>query len=180
MGVQLQQPLTTAAPRVSLTRNEIGRILGVGVLGYLLSSVGVWLAARHYHWSLGRAFRRWDSLHYLDIARHGYPAAPLPAHGPVPRSDWAFFPGYPLAIKGLHLLAVPWSAAGWIINGGCGLAALVVVALVVRHWWSPEVAVRTANALALFPGSAVLVMAYSEGLFLLLASSTMLALTRRR
>lgn len=180
MAVEVEQPVGSTAVRPGLGRPEVLRIVGVGLLGYLLSSLGVWLAARHYHWSVAYAFRRWDSVHYLDIARHGYPALRLSSSGPVPRSDWAFFPAYPLTIRAVHLLAVPWTVSGWVVNAGCGLAAFVVIVLVVRHWWSDQVAVRTAHAVALFPGSAVLVMAYSEGLFLLLASSTLLAVTRRR
>src|SRR3954447_6392247 len=96
-------------------------ILATGLFSYLLSGFGTWLAARPHHWSLGFALRRWDGVHYLTIAQSGYPTAPMPAHGPVPRSDWAFFPGYPLGIRGLHELGVPWHVAGWAINGGSGL-----------------------------------------------------------
>ena len=154
------------------------RVLGTGLLGYLLSGVGTALAARRYHWPLAHAFQRWDSVHYLTIAEHGYHATRLPLHGPVHRLDLAFFPGYPLSIRALHWLALPWTWAAWMVNAGCGLAALLVIAAVVRHWYGDPVASRSAQAVALFPGAAVLVFAYSEGLFLLLAASCLLAVTR--
>lgn len=157
-----------------------GIVLATGVFGYLVSSLGTWLAGRQRPWDWDYAFRRWDSAHYLTIAVRGYPAGPMPKHGPVPPSNWAFFPGYPLAMRALHVVAVPWHEAGWIVNTASGLAALVVVAALMRTWYEEKVAVRTAQALALFPGSAVLISMYAEGLFLLCAALSLLAVTRRR
>ena len=174
---------TTVLSGVELARRRehgIPQVLGTGLIGYLLSSLGTVLAARRYHWAVGYAFRRWDSVHYLSIARHGYRAGPLPRYGPVRRSDLAFFPGYPLAIRLVHMAAVPWTAAAWLINAGGGLAALVVVAALLRYWYPAATATRAAQAVAVFPGAAVLIFAYSEGLFLLLATSCLVAVTRGR
>ena len=45
-----------------------------------------------------------------------------------------------------------------------------MIAATVRHYFPEPVAVRTAQAVAVFPGSAVLLFTYAEGLFLLLAT----------
>lgn len=177
-------PAAPCDPLERLARRPLALILVTGLASYLISAVGALLASRHYHWAASKAFRRWDSLHYLRIAQLGYPHLTLPTQGRVPRSDLAFFPGYPLTIRALHALAQPvgltYASAGWAVNGGCGLAALVVIATLVRRWFTTAVSVRTAQTVALFPGAAVLVFDYTEGLFLLLASGCLLAVTRRR
>src|SRR5207248_1552898 len=64
------------------------------------------------------------------------------------------------------------------------LSALAAAALVHRLAWDEtgdaDLARRAAWLMALLPPSFVLVMAYSEGLFLLLSTAMMLALRRRR
>ena len=101
----------------------------------------------------------------------------MPPHGPVPPSNWAFFPGYPLAMRALHVVGVPWHAGRLGHQRGSGIAALFVIAALMRTWYDERVAVRTSQALALFPGSAVFVYMYAEGLFLLLAALSLLAVT---
>lgn len=182
-------PESAAAPPLAPLREQgrtfVRRILPVGLLGYVLASAGVVMADRRYGWQpLARAFRRWDSGYYLSIARSGYKIPPMALHGYVHRSDAAFFPGYPLVIRALATVMTPFGAtfadAGWLVNGGSGLAALAVIVAIARRYWSEPAAVRCAQAAALFPGSAVLVFTYSEGLFLLLASGTVLAGLQRR
>lgn len=167
-------------PGTASGRRSAAVILATGLFGYLVSSLGTWLAGRQHPWDFDYAWRRWDGAHYLTIAVRGYPKVAMPRHGPVPASNWAFFPGYPLAMRALHAVGVPWHAAAWAISWSSGIAALFVVAALMRSWYEDKVAVRTAQALALFPGSAVFVFAYAEALFVLLSALSLLAVTRRR
>jgi hypothetical protein len=180
-----------AASTVDTSATDVGRrpaighrsaavVLATGLLGYLVSGTGTWLAVRQRPWDVDYGFRRWDGAHYLTIAVRGYSSAAMPRHGPVPPSNWAFFPGYPLAMRAVHLVGVPWHASAWLVNGGSGLLAFWVVALLMRTWYDERVAVRTAQALAVFPGACLLVFAYAEGLFLLLAATCLLAVRQRR
>jgi hypothetical protein len=123
--------------------------------------------------------RRWDGAWYVHIARFGYPPG---LHIAGTRfSPWAFFPLYPLLVKGVHL------AVGLgVTTAALATNAVLDVALAVALWHlAAEVAdAATADRVTalfwLFPGSAVLSMAYSEPLFLLAAALGLLALLRRR
>lgn len=153
------------------------------LLGIAFTSAGVITQARRSHLSLNIAFRRWDSGFYVSVAQHGYNLFWVTPSGPMKQNTTAFFPGYPLAIR-LVGSAFGWTGltyrgAAWLINGGCGLAAVLVIAATVRHYFPEPVAVRTAQAVALFPGAAVLVFTYAEGLFLLLASACVYAIVKR-
>jgi hypothetical protein len=161
------------------------RIAATYALGIALTSCGVIAQAQNSHIRpLSKAFRRWDSGFYVSVAEHGYNLFWVTLHGSMRQNTTAFFPGYPLAIRLVGSLlgwtGLTYRGAAWALNGGCGLAALFVVATAVRHYYPEPVAVRTAQAVALFPGSAVLVFTYAEGLFLLLATSCVLAVLKRR
>ena len=154
------------------------------VLGLVCTAAGVLTRAQQNHITpLSNAFRRWDSGYYLNVAQHGYDFRFTRLSGPERQNDTAFFPGYPLVVRALHDI-LGWTGlsirdAAWTVNIGCGLGAVLVIKLVVRHWYDERTSVRTAQAVALFPGSAVFVLAYAEGLFLLLAAACVLAVTRR-
>jgi hypothetical protein len=102
---------------------------------------------------------RWDAGWYLRIAREGYGS-----YGSA-----AFYPGYPLATKGV-----------WAIVGGDGLAAALLVSnaaffgsLLVFHQltreeFDPGTARRAVVAMAAFPTAFFFLAPYSESLFLLL------------
>ncbi|MDX6245796.1 MAG: hypothetical protein QOE76_3519 [Frankiales bacterium] len=173
------------AKRPSRLTGSTARISATYVLGLLATSAGVVAQANRSHISpLSKAFRPWDSGFYVGIAAHGYDFTYVTQHGPERQNNTAFFPGYPLLVRALGDL-LGWAGltmrgAAWAVNAGCGLAAVLVIAAVVRHWYDEPVAVRTAQAVALFPGSAVFVLAYAEGLFLLMASACVLAVSRRQ
>lgn len=78
-------------------------------------------------WSLN-AWARWDSKHYLDIARDGYTlvsCAQVPGYNP---NDWcgdtAWFPGYPLLLRPLLRLGLPELPAAVALSGLFALLAL--------------------------------------------------------
>jgi hypothetical protein len=178
----LEQPQETAESKAS---NSIVRIVATYALGVTFTSIGILVRGNRDHISpLSKAFRRWDSGFYVSVAQHGYNLFWVTPNGYMKQNTTAFFPGYPLAIRllgsTLGWAGVTYRGAAWAINGGSGLAACLVIAAAVRHYYPEPIAVRTAQAVALFPGSAVLVFTYAEGLFLLLASSCVLAVLKRR
>jgi hypothetical protein len=161
------------------------RIAATYAIGLVATSAGVIAQAQHSDISpLSKAFRPWDSGFYVGIAAHGYDFTYVTQHGPERQNNTAFFPGYPLVVRAFGDVfgwaGLTMRGAAWAVNAGCGLAAVLVIAAVVRHWYAEPVATRTAQAVALFPGSAVFVLAYAEGLFLLLAAACVLAVTRRQ
>src|SRR3954451_4313341 len=160
------------------------RIVATYLLSMALTATGIVIQANQRGISpLSQGFRPWDSGYYIQVARFGYNILSVTPSGPEGQNPTAFFPGYPLAIRlVVHLFGwagVGYSAGAWIVNIGSGLAAVLMIAAIVRHYYPEAVAVRSAQAVALFPGAAVLLLGYAEGLFLLLAACCILAVIKQ-
>src|SRR3954468_21453185 len=104
---------------------------------------------------------RWDSAWYLDIAHSGY-------GGP----SSAFFPLYPVLVRGFALFSAPGAllVSAYLVS----LAALVGALYLMHRLVSLELGSRSVAGdavlmLALFPGALWLGVPYSESLFLLLS-----------
>ena len=113
---------------------------------------------------------RWDSIHYLAIAQHGY-ARP---------GDAVFFPLYPLLIRGFGFLIGSDPLAGVLISAGC-----LAVALTVLHRLTElELGWRAADAAVLLvafaPLSFFFTAVYTESLFLALSLGCLYAARRER
>ena len=120
----------------------------------------------------------WDGAWYLEVARHGYPKALVPAPG---QSDHAFFPLYPLAIRAFHgLTGLSWVTSALAVNlVASGLAMAVIYVLIERLMDAPA-ALRTVTLLCFFPWAFIFSMAYSEGILLLASAICLLALLDER
>lgn len=127
---------------------------------------------------------RWDTGWYLSIATQGYDAAGFALHQ---QSKIAFFPVYPLTVRGLWLLL----PRGWRTEtAALALAVLVANAAalaglaLVRRWMELRsdraTAARGVALLLAFPTAFFLSAAMTESTFLLLAAATFLAAERRR
>lgn len=123
---------------------------------------------------LVQALLAWDGAFYRDIATIGYEA--------LPDEALRFFPLLPLLGRAL----------GWVLPGGA-TTGLVVVAnaaalvagvllhrLVLHEGGSSDRAATSVWVLALVPAAAVLVLAYTEALFLALTIGAFLALRTGR
>ncbi|MBC7290263.1 MAG: hypothetical protein H5T83_02855, partial [Actinotalea sp.] len=137
----------------------------------------------------------WDASWYREIAEAGYPAAlPRDPDGDVLQNAWAFFPLFPLLVRPLLALGLPWSVAAPTSATVLGVLALLVVHRLVaavlhlrygrspagvpdRWAWLPLV---TVAVLATHPASPVLQAAYTESLALLLVAGILLGLLRHR
>jgi hypothetical protein len=107
---------------------------------------------------LGATAVRWDSIHYLEIAGHGYNTA----------QNTVFFPMYPLLI---HVLA--WIVQSDVLAGVLISTAAFVISLLLLHRLAvEEVGIRAAGAtvllLAFAPLSFFFTAVYTESLFLAL------------
>jgi len=125
-----------------------------------------------------RALGRFDGGWYLDLALRGYPGVDQ-LDGRL--KSLAFFPLYPMAIRGLHALTgLPPLAVGVLISTMLGGLAVCLVWALVRHVEDEAAATRAAVAFAFFPGAFVLSMAYSEALLVAAAAGCLLLLVRHR
>lgn len=118
-----------------------------------------------------------DGRYYLGIAASGYHAAPV--YGPF--VDFVFFPLYPVLVRIVSVLTLGnVDLAGVLVaNAAFGLALVALYALSIRHF-SRDVAMLSLAFLSLAPGAVAFAMAYTDGLFLLLAVSAFLAAETRR
>src|SRR3954451_16838963 len=104
---------------------------------------------------------RWDSAWYLDIAHSGYA-------GP----SSAFFPLYPVLVRGFALVSAPGAllVAAYVVSLAALLGALYLMhRLVTLELRSADVARDAVLLLAVCPGALWFGAPYSESLFLLLS-----------
>jgi mannosyltransferase PIG-V len=114
---------------------------------------------------------RWDSNWYVDLASHGY------RHEAV---EPAFFPLYPLLMRGLGELTTSVVAAGLLISLAAFLTSLVLLGRLTELELGPEAARRAIVLLAFFPTALFFSAVYTEALFLALELGAFYAARRGR
>ncbi|MFJ8014871.1 mannosyltransferase family protein [Streptomyces sp. NPDC096339] len=160
---------------------------------YVLTRVGIWTTAGAVRWlfpadgnralrpgSLFSPWEQWDWSHYLHIAQDGY----FPAGTGPWTAGWdnreAFLPGFPLALRAVHVVVPHWAAAGALISFLAGGVAVLALARIARHQLRhAEAGRRTVLFLLLSPFAVFLAAGYTEALFLALALPAWLAARRR-
>jgi hypothetical protein len=123
---------------------------------------------------------RWDGIWYWKVAVDGYPK-PLPIHptGRFESSTAAFFPLFPLLIKGLISIGIPYWVAGMMINLVASSAAVLIIVLVGSQYLDRRSAQLLGCLWTAYPMSAVLTTTYTESVFTLLGAASLLFLLRR-
>src|SRR5437764_11470728 len=125
-------------------------------------------------------FRMWDGIWYETIAQHGYPTR-VYGFGGKPNGLFAFFPVYPLLVRGVHAVTpFGWSDAASIVSFALAVGVALFLWLLVRDWKGDAVADRTAALFAFFPGAYVLTIHYSDGALLCAATACLWLVTRRQ
>ncbi|MFF8278806.1 mannosyltransferase family protein [Streptomyces lateritius] len=124
-------------------------------------------------------FERWDWGHYLNIARDGYFPADLSPGSSGGDNREAFFPGFPLVLRAVHVAVPHWTAAGLLISLLAGAVAVVALSRIARHH-VPDTRVgrRAVLFLLVSPCGTFLAAGYTEALFLALALPAWLAAQR--
>jgi hypothetical protein len=108
---------------------------------------------------LGAVTVRWDAIHYLTIAAHGYARA----------GDTVFFPLYPLLIHALSYLIGSAALAGVVISTVAFAVALALLDRLARLELGAHVAAATVLLVAFAPLSFFFSAVYTESLFLALS-----------
>jgi Gpi18-like mannosyltransferase len=118
------------------------------------------------------SWKRWDAIHYVEIAQFGY-RSPF---------DSAFFPLFPLLISiCAHLVGNHgYLLFGMLISNLALLGALFTLYQLTSEALGDQVSRRTLLYLCIFPTAFFFFAAYNESLFLLLVTGCFLALRRRR
>ena len=118
------------------------------------------------------SWNNWDAVHFTQIAQFGYQNI----------YDTAFFPLFPLLIKGIAFLFgnQGYIAIGMIISNLALLGALFVLYQIATDALGERVGRRTILYLCIFPTAFFFFAPYNESLFLLLTASAFLALRRQK
>ena len=128
--------------------------------------------------SLAAILDSWDGHWYLDVVREGYPHHIMPNVSYfVTDARAAFFPLYPRLVHYIDniLPGGPVSVALGI-NFLLGAIFVILAGYLCRGLFDIKTAEKTMILIALFPGSFVLSMAYSEALMLTIVSLCFIAL----
>jgi len=97
---------------------------------------------------------RWDAVHYLDIAKHGYFG-----------TDMAFFPLYPALIHVVGAFVGNDLVAGLIISNVALFFGLLFFYKLVEHQYTRNVAHRAIFYISIFPTAIFFSAVYTESLF---------------
>ena len=130
----------------------------------------------------GQRFDRlaaWDGGWYIYAAQHGWPHA-VPLKGGFPAfSTLAFFPGFPLAIRAVHVIGLNWVFSGFVASLIFQIAMAVLLWKLVEEIWGEEVADRGMLLFLFSPGAVAFALIYSEPMLFAAAGACLLALRRR-
>jgi hypothetical protein len=117
-------------------------------------------------------WHHWDTDLFRKVAEHGYFSA---AYGD--RTE-AFFPGFPFAMRLVHLLVPDWIAAGMVVAALAGAVACTALYRLAEQEAGELAGRRAVLYLVLFPYAVFLFAGYSEALFLAFATTAWLAARR--
>jgi len=126
------------------------------------------IGPRFYRWPL-QLLGAWDGHWYARVADRGYLLIP------GRQSDPAFFPLYPILMRGLHAAGIPLVVAGVLIANAALLAAVPAFHRLGQRLVAEQVALRGAVFLSLAPLGYVFSMAYPESLLLAFCVFALLA-----
>ena len=161
----------------SLWRLVLPPFLASRAVGLLVALLSVWQQSSSTGMPSGRevrsAFNEWDSQSYVAIAEHGYPAHLDFALGQSGHLV-AFFPGYPMLMRALMVVAHDAVLAGLLVSAGMELVALRLLAGLVLRERDLAAARFAAWGLAMWPYAAFLGLVYTESTFLAAAIGALL------
>ena len=122
----------------------------------------------------------WDAHWYLHIAKFGYVSHIPPGSGNWAQCDLGFFPLVPLLVRAGHALT-GWTFAsvGLVLGALFGIAASVVLWIMIRDHYGPDGANRGVALVFFSPAAVVLSMIYSETYMIFFVSLSLLALRRK-
>lgn len=122
----------------------------------------------------------WDAGWFIRVARDGYPSGyTYSDSGELTGNGLAFFPGFPLLVRGIHaLIGGSFETAALVTGTIGGLAATLAVYALGVSLYDHRVGVALATLFCTQPMSVVLSMGYTEGLFVACTAAAFVAVRR--
>jgi hypothetical protein len=124
----------------------------------------------------------WDGAWYMSIVNKGYPRTIQPnVTFEVLDARAAFFPAYPLLVRAFDRV-LPGGAVttALMVNFVLGAVAVLLIGVMARRLYGVEIAKKAMIVTAMFPGSLVLSLAYTEALLITVAAGCLLCLMDER
>lgn len=121
----------------------------------------------------------WDGGWLIDVAVQGYPSGYTYRDGEITGNGFAFFPLFPLLVRGGTALGLPPAAASLLVAHLAALAAGVLVYLLGVALWRRRVGYALVVLVCAQPMSVVFNMGYTESLFVALVAGALLAAHER-
>ncbi|WP_017746060.1 mannosyltransferase family protein [Scytonema hofmannii] len=121
-------------------------------------------------------FHAWDSEQYRIIATHGY----TDSQNGEPALIVAFFPLFPLIVRAIMSVGMPFQIAGLLVNNLAFLGALIVLYTWINERHGVNAARWTTAVLAWCPLSLFGTVIYTEGLYLLLSTAALRAFDNQK
>jgi hypothetical protein len=112
---------------------------------------------------------RWDAVHYLDVATHGYQG-----------TDVAFFPLFPFLIRILGALTGNHLIAGLLISNACFFFGLLFLYKLIEHEFDRVAARRAIFYVSIFPTAVFFSAVYTEALFFMLTVASFYYMRQRK
>jgi hypothetical protein len=188
-GQAEDQPGPTAAGvRAESLWDKAGGWPGVGAaIGILaLTRIGqfvmlIWLgAAADQGVTLRQWLLEWDGGWFVRVAVDGYPHGyTFGANGELEANELAFFPLYPMLIRGVSALGLDAGSAAIAVSWLASIGAAIALHLLGTTLHNRRAGWALVAICCAAPVSVVLSMAYSEGLFLALVAGMLAAAHRR-
>jgi Gpi18-like mannosyltransferase len=122
-----------------------------------------------------QVFAAWDGEWYRKIVTNSYEYMPDGEQHSI-----AFFPLFPLVVRGVMALGLPFNVAGTLVNNFAFLGALMLVYSWVEERHGTSAARWTTATLAWCPFSLYGTVIYTEGLFLLLSTAALRAFEKQQ
>lgn len=143
---------------------------------YFQTSAG---AAPSGYWA---SVTNWDGQWYWEIAANGYPfQLPVDGNGAVTMNPWAFFPLYPYLVRGVAAISrLQFPVAASLVSLMCGAMAMLVLYRIVDRRFGHLGGVLAVASVCTFICAPVFLMAYAEGLALLLLLTFLWLVLERR
>ena len=162
------QGMLTAVGILALTR--IGQLVMLAWLGH----------ETHEGVSIRDRLLVWDGGWFLRVANDGYPHAyTYDASGHLQGNELAFFPLYPMLIRGLSALGLGSATAALAVTWIASIGAAVALHLLGTTLFTKRAGWALVAICCSAPVSVVLSMAYSEALFLALVAGMLAAAHRK-